>query len=234
MSEAALSLAFHDGAGGRHGALRSGATILFDGRNATPAQAADLSAEDGGFRARLDGELDLRWEPAGEPVSLGGARTSVCRVTGELRGAAIECLGTASEIERALPWDEFDSARSITAVFDPLSAVLVVARRPVGAPGHGAELTEGAIVAEGRPVAVERVRVSTVYDRDGRQMTAGLELWVPGEEFPRRAFGTVTAGTTLELEALTVREAVFGWRMEGREGAGAYELVTASEPRVAA
>ena len=83
---------------------------------------------------------------------------------------------------------------------------------------------------DGQVTGVEEARISTVYDGEGRQRSAGLELWLPGDSFPRRAAGTVTAGTTLALEGLRVNAAVFRWRMDGREGAGAYELTVRDEP----
>jgi hypothetical protein len=61
-----------------------------------------------------------------------------------------------------------------------------------------------------------------------------MELWLPGEDFPRRAFGTVAAGASLALDGgLDVHAAVFDWQMEGRDGAGLYEL-TVREPAPAA
>jgi hypothetical protein len=57
---------------------------------------------------------------------------------------------------------------------------------------------------------------------------------MPGEDFPRRATGEVTGGTTLELPGLLVNASVFAWRMEGREGVGAYELTVRAEPQEAA
>jgi hypothetical protein len=44
----------------------------------------------------------------------------------------------------------------------------------------------------------------------------------------------VQAGASLSLEGLRVNAAVFAWRMEGREGAGAYDLVVRDEPDAAA
>jgi len=90
------------------------------------------------------------------------------------------------------------------------------------------------LVTGGEAKQVEDARISTVYDGDGRQRTAGLELWMPGEDFPRRASGTAVAGTTLVLDGLRVNTAVFSWRMEGRDGAGAYELTIRDEPPEAA
>ena len=43
----------------------------------------------------------------------------------------------------------------------------------------------------------------------------------------------VTAGTSLALEGLDVHAAAFRWRLDDREGAGAYELWLRSEPEPA-
>jgi hypothetical protein len=80
------------------------------------------------------------------------------------------------------------------------------------------------VIAGGQALDVEDARLSTVYDRDGRQRTAGLELWLPGEDYPRRATGSAQAGASIVLGGVRVDAAVFEWRMEGRVGTGAYEL----------
>jgi hypothetical protein len=72
-----------------------------------------------------------------------------------------------------------------------------------------------------------------VYDGNGRQRNAGLELFLPGEDFPRRVSGSVQAGASLSLESLIVNAAVFGWRMEGRDGIGAYELAVRDDQEAA-
>ena len=92
---------------------------------------------------------------------------------------------------------------------------------------------EAKLVLDGQVTDVETARVSTVYDGEGRQRTAGLELFLPGEDFPRRASGRVRAGASLSLEGLRVNAAVFEWRMEGREGVGAYELAVRDEQEAA-
>jgi hypothetical protein len=83
-------------------------------------------------------------------------------------------------------------------------------------------------------MAVEDARISTVYDSGGRQRSAGLELWLPGEELPHRGSGLVIAGSTLDLEGLRVHTAVFRWRLDGRDGIGGYELMVRTEPPAAA
>ena len=81
---------------------------------------------------------------------------------------------------------------------------------------------------------VEDARLSTIYDGDGRQRSAGLELWLPGEDFPRRLSGTARAGASLTLEGLRVHAAVFSWHMEGRDGIGPYDIVVRDDPAAAA
>ena len=124
--------------------------------------------------------------------------------------------------------------RSISALVDDGTGLLALARRPRDAPGHGDEEVRAACSSTGEPHEVEEARISTVYDGGGRQRSAGLELWLPGEEYPRRGSGQVIAGSSFDLEAIQVHAAVFRWRLDGREGIGGYELMVRVEPPVAA
>ena len=76
------------------------------------------------------------------------------------------------------------------------------------------------LLDDGRLLDVETARISTVYDGGGRQRSAGLELWIAGEEFPRRGSGLVLAGSSLELEGIQVHAAIFRWRLDGRDATG--------------
>ena len=80
---------------------------------------------------------------------------------------------------------------------------------------------------DGEPRAVDVVdpRLSTAYDGEGRQLRAGLELWVDEDGWPRRAAGEITCGTSLDLGRLRLDCAFFRWRMEGREGFGRYDVL---------
>jgi len=118
-------------------------------------------------------------------------------------------------------------------LFDPQNAVIAFARRPAGSHGHGNELVVAHLWSEGELKGVEDARLSTIYDGEGRPRQASLELWLPGEDFPRRAFGRVTAGASLALEGLDVHAAAMTWYMDGRDGGGIYEL-TVREPAPAA
>ncbi|MFL5827322.1 MAG: hypothetical protein ACJ76V_12425 [Thermoleophilaceae bacterium] len=234
MSEAAVSLAFFDRANDIHGTLRQGLTLLFEGGK---PQAIDEPLEsersDGRYTAALGDRLELRFGPLTDAVDIGGATARLCSVEGTVDGSSIECLGVATETVDPPQWAELDCLRNVCALFDPDNAVIAVARRPRGALGHGAEDVIAWLLAGGELTRVQDARVSTVYDGDGRQRNAGLELWLPEQDFPRRLSGSAVAGTTLSLEGLRVNAAVFEWRMEGREGAGAYELTVRDEEAAA-
>lgn len=234
MSERALSLAFYDAERQMHGVLRSGMTLLFEGSDARAMEQGPEVTRDGDvWLASVEERLALEFAPAAASVAVGGAEATPCRVTGTVAKSRIECLGVASETVSPPRWDELDAARWIAAVFDPGEALFVSAIRPSGALGHDVEEIEAALSAGGKRHVVETARVSTVYDGDGRQRTAGLELWVEGEDFPRRAAGSVVAGTTLELQGLVAHASIFEWQMDGRSAFGSYD-VTVREPEPAA
>lgn len=235
MNETAVALAFFDPDRGLHGSARSGVTLLFEhGRPQALPDGPEVSSDGDGWRMVLGNRFDLSFSPICDALDLEGASARLCRVSGTLDGGKLECLGTATETVSPPEWEELDALRGVSALFDEENAVLAVARRPRGAIGHGQERIVAWIVSAGESRRVEDARLSTVYDADGRQRSAGLEMWMPGEDFPRRASGTAVAGTTLSLEGLNVNAAVFSWRMEGRDGAGAYELTFRDEPPEAA
>ena len=235
MSVEAFALSFFDPDRELYGTARSGATLLFHGRE--PAAHADgpTVTEDGdGWRAELAERLSLMVEPVSPEADLDGVMARICRVTGEVDGTKIDCLGTFSITSVAPHWEELQAVRSISALVDEGSGLLALARRPRDAVGHGDEQVSAGLFIDGELHQVEEARISTVYDGDGRQRSAGLELWLPEEEFPRRGSGLVIAGSSFELEAIRVHAAVFRWRLEGREGIGAYELMVRVVPPVAA
>ena len=53
------------------------------------------------------------------------ART--CRVSGEVGGTSVDCLGTVGETRVAPAWEELDALRSLSALLDGEHAVLVLA-----------------------------------------------------------------------------------------------------------
>jgi hypothetical protein len=235
VSVEAFALSFFDPDRDLYGTARSGATLLFHGRQ--PAAHADgpLVTEEGdGWRAELAERLALSLEPVSAEVDLDGVTARICRVTGTVDGTSVDCLGTFSITSVAPRWEELQAVRSISVLVDEGNGMLALARRPRDAPGHGDEQVRAGLFVEGELHQVEDARVSTVYNGGGRQRSAGLELWLPGEEYPRRGSGQVIAGSTFELETIQVHAAVFRWRLDGREGIGAYELMVRVVPPVAA
>jgi len=235
VSAPALAVAFYDHARELYGTARSGATILFEGRRPTAVPEGPIvEPADGGWRADLPGRLALELEPLTEPADLGDVVARVCRVSGEVSGRRVECLGTLSETLKPPAWEELDAVRSVTALADEGHGLMALARRPRGAAGHGAEAVSAALVDEGRLLEVNDARISTVYDGGGRQRSAGLELWIPGEEYARRGSGLVLAGSSLDLDGIQVHVAIFRWRLDGRDATGGYELMFRNDPPIAA
>ena len=235
MTGEAFAFSFFDPDRELYGIARSGTTIVFKGRHpAAVAGGPELEADGEGWQAELPGRMSLRLEPVSAEVELGGVSARVCRVSGEAEDTRVDCLGTFSTTSVAPRWEELDAVRSISALVDEGNGLLAVARRPREAAGHGDELVRAVLLSDGVAHEVDEARISTVYDGSGRQRSAGVELWLPGEEFPRRGSGVVIAGSSLELDPLRVHAAVFRWRLDGREGIGAYELMVRVEPPVAA
>lgn len=219
-----VAISFFDSSGGPHGTVRSGLTLVFDGRETRAEHApAEIERTAGGWRATAS-DVEVELTPTSDVAELGGVGIAVCSAEGRVGETKISGLGTVAETRRAPEWRDLDAIRAISAVFEPGLAALAIARRPYATDGHGNELVTAVLVEAGEMRAPEDARISTVYDGGGRQHSAGLELWFPGEDYPRRLFGTVQAGTSLELGGLLVHAAAFTWRMEGRVGAGLYEL----------
>jgi hypothetical protein len=235
VSASALALSFFDAAHDIHGTARSGATILFEGRKpvALP-EGPSIEPSGEGWHAELSDSLSLDLEPVAAEVDLGDVRARVVRVRGEAAGRRVDGLGTLSETDVPPRWEELDAIRSISALVDERHALLALARRPRDAVGHGDEQVSARLIEDDAVLVVEEAHISTVYDAGGRQRSAGLELWVPGEDYPRRGAGLVIAGSSLDLDSLQVHAAVFRWRLDGREGIGAYELMLRREPPAAA
>ena len=235
MSAPALALSFFDAAHDIHGTARSGVTVLFEGRKPSALPGGpQVEASESGWHAELPDKLSLEFQPVSAPADLGGVRVHVARVRGQAAGRTVDGLGTVSETEVPPEWEELDALRSISALVDEQHALVALARRPRGAVGHGDEEVTARLVEDDALLEVETARISTVYNGAGRQRSAGLELWLPGEDFPRRGSGLVIAGSSLDLDGLQVHVAVFRWRLDGREGIGAYELMLRLEPPAAA
>jgi hypothetical protein len=235
MTEQALAISFVDSAHDVHGTARSGLTLLFQGGEASSHEQGPAIEKRGeGWHAEADGLLALDFAPVAAPVEVGGTRAHLSSVRGTAGGSKVDGLGIVSETVTPPRWDELDAHRALFAMFDRQHALVVIARRPRGSHGHGEELVTAQLLTGGELKAVDDARLSTIYDGEGRPRSASLELWLPGEDFPRRAFGHVAAGASLVLDGLEVHAGRFEWRMESMDGAGIYELtVRRPEPSAA-
>jgi hypothetical protein len=188
-------------------------------------------------------ELRARSAPAelapGDPAAaLGGmvGYEQLCGVTGSVTIAGerrrLECLGQRGHSWGAPDWERIGLARTLSAWLDERLAVAVTAVRPARAAGHDAEAVAAYVLeappdgAQALPQRMADPRLSTVYDGEGRQRRAGLELY-PDEEadHARRLAGDATCGTSLDLGRLRLDCAFFKWRMEGRSGVGRYDIL---------
>ncbi len=228
MTEPALALTFVDHERDLYATARSGFALRFDeGGASSYDEPTAIEPTPDGWHAQLPGELELDLTRIAEPVDLAGMRTSLCS-----DGAS--GLAVIAEINDPPRWQELDATRYICVLIDRDHAAVAFARRPSGALGHGDELVVAQLWSDGDSKSVETARLSTIYDGEGRPRQASLELWLPGEDFPRRAFGKVTAGASLALEGLDVHAAAMNWRMEGIEGGGVYELTVREQTPAAA
>ena len=234
MSDTATAISFVDPARSVYGTARSGLSLLFEGTTASShAEGPSVTGSPSGWQVALEGRLALEFATTGAALDFAGARAHVCTVTGVALGHDVDGMGVVTETTAPPRWDELDALRVVHALFDREHAVLAVARRPSGVRGHGEELVVAHLLDGGEVKSIEDARISTVYDGEGRPRQASMELWMPGEDLPRRAFGRLAAGASLALEGLDVHAAVMTWQMEGRDGAGLYEL-TVREPTPAA
>jgi len=185
--------------------------------------------------------FDLRFEARSAPAVLdadadvaraGGMEgyEQLCSVSGTVshggRAHQVRCLGQRGHAWGAPDWKRIELARTLSAWMGADRAVMLTAARPARARGHGEEAVAGWLVDGGEPLLIPEPRLSTTYDGALRQKRAGLELWMDEEDgYARRAAGQVLCGTTVDFGRLRLESAFFGWRMEGREGVGRYDVV---------
>lgn len=194
------------------------------------------------------GGWDLCFEALVAPLELGAGTAAadaaglegyeqLCRVRGKVTAAGrrveVDCLGQRGHQWGAVDWKRIALSRSVSAWLAPDRGVTLAAVRPARAQTHADEAVTAWVVHPGddAPVAelVADPRLSTLYDGEGRQRRAGLELWPEGDDvYPRRAAGEVVCGTSLELGALRLDSSFFSWRMDGAEGVGRYDVLRPS------
>ncbi len=190
-----------------------------------------------------DASLDLEIEASAPPCEL-LASDDVAKAGGMLgfdqpvrvRGRAevggrhitIDAVGQRGRSWGAPDWTSIERTRVAGAWFDD-GAVSLSAILPEGSGGHGDEALSAVIfepeAGEEGFVRVGDPRLSTTYDAEGRQGRAALELWVTDDGPPRRLWGDVVCGTTLDLGRLRLDCSFVRWHMGGREGVGRFDVL---------
>jgi hypothetical protein len=148
----------------------------------------------------------------------------LCRVRGEIStpdGPAVQVDGVG---RRAHSWGDPAGARfrSLYAIAGE-RAVTLSAIRPAGATDHGGEMTAAWLLAGDSEPELAEARLSTVDDGAGRPRSAGAELLLPGEEYPRRLSGRAVCQAAPEPDS--VQAACFRWSLEGDPAQGGYQVV---------
>ena len=153
----------------------------------------------------------------------------LCRFTGDAtvagRRVTIDCLGQRGHSWGAPDWEQMALARTLGAWIGDDLGVSLLAIRPAGSDRHDQESIAAYVYDGGEPIRVQDPRLSTGYDGEQRQQRAGLELWLDEESPARRAAGEIVCGTSLDLGRLRLDCAFLRWRMEGRSGAGRYDIL---------
>lgn len=189
-----------------------------------------------------DAGFELRFEALGAPAELGRDALAasaadlhgyeqLCRVRGTLRHDGrrweIDCLGQRGHQWGAPDWEQLALARTVALWREDGVGVALASVRPAAASDHEGELAIGALLGDTAATPIADPRLSTTVDGDGRQLRAGLELWITDDDdaMPERAAGEAVCGTTLDLGRLRLDAAFFHWRMNGHRGVGRYDVL---------
>ncbi|WP_354697881.1 hypothetical protein DSM112329_03534 [Paraconexibacter sp. AEG42_29] len=208
----------------------------------TPLQEWTLTVEGEDGTVGLDLTFTAISEPGevapGSPVAkVGGMEgyEQLCRVTGtaRVRGGTrkVDCLGQRGHSWGAPDWDKIVLARTVCAWADEELSVAMTTVRGHKAKSHADEAVQTAVFALPRDaelaVAIDpdEARLSTVYDAEGRQRRAGLEIYEDSDGYPHRGAGEVLCGTSLDLGRLRLDCSFFRWRVDGHEGVGRYDIL---------
>ncbi len=186
-------------------------------------------------------EFELDFEATTPPASIGGrekvAKTGgmegyeqLCRVRGTMRvDGGTRDVGGVGQRGHAWgnpDWDRIALTRAVGAWLDDGTGVVLTAVRPSGVTAHADEAIWAAKLDTEQAREIEDPRLSTTSDEGGRQIRAGLEMWIDdSDDYPLRGTGEVVAGSTLELGALRLDVAFFRWHVEGRTGTGRYDVI---------
>jgi hypothetical protein len=125
------------------------------------------------------------------------------------------------------PAGEASRTRFLTVASENDELLTVAAVQPPGARAHGEELIGGHSTRAGEgdgPLPFETVRLSTVFGEDGLPVTAGAELFRPGDELPSRLAGVAAGGIAAALPGAQGSLTLFRFSFDGVPALGSYEI----------
>ena len=165
---------------------------------------------------------------AAEPEPAWSGRQELCRVTGTVAGAEIDCVGVRTELTQVRP-GELGSVRGFSGWVSAEEAVTLLALRSGSEAHHERDLVAATVFDPDGWMSSNDPRLSTTYDDDGNPTRATLELWISqGErEFPRRAAGEAAGpAVTVAGDDVTLRVLPLRCHSRGSDGAGVYLLAS--------
>jgi hypothetical protein len=170
-----------------------------------------------------------------EDVSLAGltgveSYEQLCELSGSVelgsRSFALRCLGRRVHSWGEIAWDRIEAARSVYAASDERRGVVFESARPIGSGGHGDDRRLARMIAAPDEIeSPEDVRLSTVSREDGLPAKVNLELFLPGEEYPRRLGGEALHAAWVDEDGARSAIGFFRWSLEGSAAYGLYEAV---------
>ena len=226
-----LTIAFADAGAGLQGVAIAGVgTLLALGERLTVAPPPQLTGDDGAWLLGAGDAYELALEAGGDAAALAdGTRIWLCRATGTVGAQQLSGLATLSRGPAGADAVE----RSIAILFEDQLGFALTARGPRGERGHDAEQLE-AVSFRGEPLepaTIEKPRLSTTFDADGRLTRAGIELWETADaEFALRIGGeTLAYGELLHPDGARTQIAFVSWHHNGHRGPGSYAITTATQ-----
>jgi hypothetical protein len=232
-----VTVGFGDGALSAMGRVGTGSLLCRGGELLRlEAPIVDWSEAQRGWRARAADAFDVALEPLGRSAAFAdGSQEFLCKVSGEVGGTAIECLGHVAlgDGSSSTDWRRTSLVREVSAWFHTDLSFAVHSRRPARADAHEAEALE-AVVLRGsppEPVPIEDPRLSTAYGEGWHQNRAGLELWETEESDHalRLAGQTIGEGELVLADGAILRSAFLIWRHDGLIGTGRYDIALPPE-----
>ena len=128
-------------------------------------------------RGRASDDVTPCLSPSLSPSRPWSGRQELCRVTGTVDGAEIDCVGVRTELTQVRP-GEFGSIRGFSGWVSAEEAVTLLALRPGSEAHHERDLVAATVFEPDRWMSSHDPRLSTTYDGDGHPTRATLELWI--------------------------------------------------------